>query len=233
MLLIALKAMKKLFFVLAYLVLAYPAQAQLIQGLSLETIKEQVNDVEGVYYYPTLAKKFVQNDVSLKNIDYLMLYYGFVFQDTYNPYKILVLEDSIAKLTAAKQGKEAIDLANKIQEKNPISLASYVEEAYALHGTNQESLAILELNKYRALMATVMASGTGNSYENPIVVISPKDAELVVLAHKLTVLSKSMNGNAGRYYDVYLVRNEKGKQYPIYFDITLPYTIGMKKLTEK
>ena len=110
---------------------------------------------------------------------------------------------------------------------------SHIEKGYALHGTNQESLALVEINKYRALFNTVMASGAGSSYENPIMVVTPKDAEVIVLGHKLTVLSKTMNGQTGRYYDVYLVRNEQGKQYPIYFDITLPYTIGMKKLSEK
>ncbi len=225
--------MKKIFWIFTFFCLACPAHAQLIQGLSYETIKEQVNDAEGVYYYPILAKRFMQNDISLKSIDYLMLYYGFVYQEAYNPYKVMALEDSLAKLTSEKKGAEAIVLANKIQEKNPVSLTSYVEKAYSLHGTKQESIAIVELNKYRALMSTLMGSGTGDSYENPIVVISPKDAELVVLAHKLTVLSKSMNGNGGRFYDVYLVRNDKGKQYPIYFDITLPYTIGMKKLSER
>jgi hypothetical protein len=208
-------------------------QAQTIQGLSLETLKEQVTDTNGVYYYPMLSKRFAQNDVSLKGIDYIMLYYGYFTQSSYNPYKLLALEDSLAKLTAAKKGVEAIQLADKILEQNPTSLAAYIEKAYALHGTNQESLALVELNKYRALLSTVMASGVGNSYENPIIVMSPKDEEIVLLAHKLTSMSKSMNGQTGRYYHVYVVRNDKGKQYPLYFDITLPYTIGMKKLSEK
>jgi len=219
----------------AFLLIFFTAalKAQQIQGLSLETIYEQVNDAEGVYYYPLLAKRFQQNDIGLKNIDYLMLYYGFVTQPKYNPYKVMLLEDSLSKLTLAKKGTEALALADNIQTMHPVSLASYVEKGYALHSMNQESLAMVELNKYRVLLQMVLASGDGSSYEKPIIVITPKDAEMVVLAYKLTVLSKSMNGNAGRYYDVYLVRNEKGKQYPIYFDITLPYTIGMRKLTDK
>jgi hypothetical protein len=213
--------------------LAYTGKAQIIQGISLDAIKEQVTDAEGVYYYPTLAKRFASNDVSLKSIDYVMLYYGLITQPSYNPYKVLVLEDSISKLTAKKMGKEAIALADKVLEAHPVSLLAHIEKGYALHGTNQESLALVEINKYRALFTTVMASGAGSSYENPIMVVTPKDAEVIVLGHKLTVLSKTMNGQTGRYYDVYLVRNEQGKQYPIYFDITLPYTIGMKKLSEK
>ena len=204
-----------------------------IQGISFETIKEQVTDKEGVYYYPDLLKRFQINDASLKSIDYLMLYYGFVTQEDYNPYKTLALEDSLPKLTSARKGQEAIAWAEQILSKTPISLAAYVEKAYALRGINQESLSMVELGKYSQLLQTIMRSGEGSSYEKPLIVISPKDEEIVLLAHKLTVLSKSMNGNSGRFYDVYLVRNEKGKQYPLYFDITLPYTIGMKKLSEK
>lgn len=227
--------MKKYFllWLCASCLLAYTGKAQTIQGISLDVIKEQVADAEGVYYYPNLAKRFAGNDVSLKSIDYIMLYYGFVTQPSYNPYKMLVLEDSLSKLTGKKMGKEAIVLADKVLESHPVSLLAHIEKGYALHGTNQESLALVEINKYRALFNTVMASGAGSSYENPIIVVTPKDAEVIVLGHKLTVLSKTMNGQTGRYYDVYLVRNEQGKQYPIYFDITLPYTIGMKKLSEK
>ncbi len=225
--------MKTLFFAFFFVLIVASAQAQTIHGLSLETIKEQVSDVEGVYYYPYLVKRFQQNDISLKNIDYIMLYYGFIYQNSYNPYKVMVLEDSLSVLTKDKKGKEAIALADQIQTEHPISLVSHIEKAYALHGTNQESLALIELNKYRLLKQTIMTSGTGESYANPLVVITPKDEDIILLAHKLTPLSKSMNGNAGRYYNVYLVRNDKGKQYPLYFDITLPYTIGMKKLSEK
>ena len=206
-----------------------------VQGIGLSMIYQQINDKEGVYYYPYLMKRFKINDLGLKKIDYLMLYYGFAFQPEYDPYSSLPEEDSLSKLTEAQKGKEAVALANKIIEKNPMSLIAHVEQAYAYKGIMQEDKAIISIEKYKLLFTTVFSSGEGSSYQKPIVVISTKDAETIILANKLIVKSKSMNGQLGRFYDVYLVRNKDGKEYPIYFDITLPYTIGMEKFkrTEK
>lgn len=212
------------------LMTTHTAQAQTIGGIEYKTIQEQVSDSESVYYYPRILKRFQVNDLSLKNIDYVMLYYGFVLQSSYNPYTYMAWEDSLSNLTEKQKGKEALALAEKLLAENPVSLFGNIEKAYTYKGLNQDDKALIFLDKYKALMQAMMFSGVGSSYENPITVITPKDAEAVLKAYKLVSLSKTLNGNAGRYYDVYLVRNEQGKQYPIYFDITLPYTIGMAKL---
>ena len=198
-----------------------------IQGIGLETIKQMVEDQNGVYYHPKLIEKFKNNE-KMANIDYVMLYYGFCFSESYNPYQHFALEDSLSDLTSAQKGEEAIQLADELLAENPISIFGNIEKAYALNALDKKQESFMYLERYRLMMAAMESSGEGSSYEKPIVVISPKDAQAILLKYKLIELSKSINGQNGHYYDVYLVKNKDGKQYPIYFDITIPRSIGMK-----
>ncbi len=204
-----------------------------INGMPLSTIADLVQDSTGVYYYPRLEKKFKAGDKSLQPIDYIMLYYGFSQDERYNPYYHFGLEDSLSELSEAQKGEAALALADQILRENPVSIFANIEKAYVLNALGRQQEAYQHLERYRLLMGAMEASGQGSSYEKAIQIINPKDAQAILLKYKLTELSKSINGQNGRYYDVYLVRNEKGKQYPIYFDITIPRTIGMKKFQEK
>jgi hypothetical protein len=223
---------QKHIFLFLFIIFYQTTYSQSIGGIDIQTIKMMVEDPQGVYFYPTLLDKFKKNDASLKVIDMKMLYYGFCFAQNYNPYKHFAWEDSLSILTEKQKGKEALALADKLLAENPLSLFGNIEKAIALNGLNRKAEAVPFLERYRVLMDVIESSGVGNSYENPIVVISPKDAQAMILRFQLKVHSKTLNGQNGRYYDVYLVENEEAKQYPIYFDITIPHTIGMKKLEE-
>lgn len=218
---------------LFFCIICFKGYTQKIDGMDLNTIKMMVNDEKGVYYYPKLVKTFEEAPQTLRKIDMQMLYYGFAFTKNYNPYRHFELEDSLHALTKREKGVEAIVLANQLLEENPVSVTGNVEKAFALNGLNQKRESAKFLQKYKMLMDIIMASGQGSSYENPIVLITPKDAEVVLLRHNLISVSKTLNGRDERYYDVYVVKNKEEKEYPIYFDITIPYTLGMKKIQEE
>jgi hypothetical protein len=207
--------------------------AQEIQGISLKMIEEMTQNKEGVYYYQTLTDKLHQGDTSLVYTDYLMLYYGFVYQKNYHPYKHIVWEDSLSKLTDQKNAPKALELSEKILKENPVSLTAHIERAYTLHAVKKEKESFKHLQIYAKLSDVILQSGTGESYQKPIIVISPKDTEIILMRFKLNIISKSINGQEDKYYLVYLVKNQEGNQYPIYFDITLAYSIGMEKVKNK
>lgn len=200
--------------------------------IPLSSVQYLTQDTTGVYYHPKLVARFEDNPRSLSLTDYYMLYYGQAFSENYNPYYYRNLEDSLSQLTEAQKGQEALALANLILAANPVSVFALIEKAYALNSLGNKDEALIYLDKYQILMNAIESSGEGSSYENPIVLISPKDAEAFILRYKLVELSRSINGDKDRYYDVFLVRNSDEKQYPIYFDITLAREIGLKKLLE-
>lgn len=208
-------------------------KAQEIQGVPYELIQKMTSEKNGVYEYNTLLKRFQKADTTLLAMDYLMLYYGYAYQKEYHPYKHIVWEDSLGRLTEAKNAPKALKMAEKIIQENPVSLTTHIESAYTFHAIGRKPESLRHLYQYNQLMATVMASGIGNSYQNPIVVISPKDTEVVLMSNQLNIVSKSINGQDNKYFLVYLVKNKEKKEYPIYFDITLAYTIGMEKVKNK
>ncbi len=203
-----------------------------VQGISLATVRSMVSDAEGVYYYPNLVKEFQKKPENLKNIDFLMLYYGYVFTEEYNPYAHFALEDSLSSLNEQQMHNQALMLADSLLFINPVSVFANIQKAIALDGLGKQEQSKDYLDRYRILVETLQASGVGSTYESPIVLITPKDAQAILLRYKLTELSKTLNGKGSRYFDVYLVRNAEEKQYPIYFDVTLPRLIGMEKLKQ-
>ncbi len=212
-----------------------------VDGISLSLIKEMTTDKSSVYFFDKLAKRYLVNDTTLKQIDYTMLYYGFAFQPQYNPYKHKTLEDSVSRLTEKKENKEAllkegrtiIKITNAVLTENPFSLVANVEKAYTANAYGKTDYALVNMTRYLKIVETILKSGKGDSYENPLVVLSPNDANVFMTRYQLTVISKTLNGENGRWYDVYLVKNKENKEYPIYFDITLARTIGMEKLLKK
>ncbi len=201
-----------------------------VRGITMTSIQSMIADEEGVYYYPNLVKQFVEDPKAMQNIDFLMLYYGYVFTDEYDPYAHFGLEDSLSSLLDKEKFKEATDLADSLLAMNPVSIFGNIQKGIALSALGNDEASTRYLERYRILVETIQTSGIGSSYESPIVLITEKDAQAILLRYQLTELSKSLNGKGSRYYDVYVVRNQEEKEYPIYFDVTLPRQIGMAKL---
>lgn len=204
-----------------------------IDGIPVKLIREMSLDKSSVYFFDKLAKRYLINDTTLRQIDYFMLYYGYAYQAQYNPYKHKPLEDSLPKLTEKKEGRNAIMIANQILSENPFSLIANVEKAYTAHALGKPEYALVNMYRYYKIAETIQKSGRGDSYDNPLVVISPNDAQAFITRYELSVISKTLNGENGRWFDVYLVKNKDNKEYPIFFDITFARTIGMKKLLER
>lgn len=214
-----------------------------VNNISLETVQAMVSDPSGVYFYPKLVAQFQQAPQKMVNTDFLMLYYGFMFMESYDPFAHFAIEDSLTALNAQARHQEALQLANELLLTNPVSIFGNIEKAIALNGLGEQargldSTAYFQqsyeyLERYRILVETMERAGVGSSYEKPIVLITPKDAQAILRRYRLTELSKSLNGQGNRLYDVYLVRNPQEQQYPIYFDITVANLIGMAKLQDR
>ncbi|NJL11940.1 MAG: DUF4919 domain-containing protein [Microscillaceae bacterium] len=214
-----------------------------VNNISLETVQAMVSDSNGVYFYPKLVEQFEQAPQKMLNTDFLMLYYGFMFMESYDPFAHFALEDSLSALNEQARHQEALELANELLLANPVSIFGNIEKAIALNGLSEkaqglDSSAYLQqsfeyLERYRILVETMERAGVGSNYEKPIVLITPKDAQAILRRYRLTELSKTLNGQGDRLYDVYLVRNPQEQQYPIYFDITVANLIGMAKLQDR
>ncbi|MDE7125005.1 MAG: DUF4919 domain-containing protein, partial [Muribaculaceae bacterium] len=53
----------------------------------LETIKSETTDPTSSRYYPKLMQSYLSNDTTLTAEDFRFLYYGYLFQEDYEPYR--------------------------------------------------------------------------------------------------------------------------------------------------
>ena len=58
-----------------------------IEKPDLEAIKAATYDRSSPYYYPRLMKEFQRNDTLMKLDKFRHLYFGYMFQEDYNPYR--------------------------------------------------------------------------------------------------------------------------------------------------
>jgi hypothetical protein len=141
-------------------------------------IVAQSSDPKSTNFYPTLRKRFVSHDEKLTKDELLALQIGHTRQPAYHPYADIDVERGIYDLNAQGHFTAALELANSYQRRNPLSLMLNLEKSYTLSKLNQADSANIYLNKYKLLMATLLASGDGD--KNPYFVLSPIDGQIVI-----------------------------------------------------
>lgn len=194
-----------------------------IMGIDFTTIADLVNDEESVYYYPNLLEKYNKLDSSLYRIDYIMLYYGHALQNEYNPFKDMLIEDSLSRLNSQGKFAEVNALSNKFLQKKPISFFGNIERGACLYALEDSIRSVHFLEKYNRLFTAVETAGMGSSYEDPIVLISPMDAEVFLKRYQLKIIEKKAEDKNKHKYLYFKVLSPEEREFPIYFDVTIPF----------
>lgn len=153
------------------------AEKVTIQKPDFESIKAAVNDSESDYYYPKLFKKFCGNDTVMTIDEYRHLYYGYMFQEDYNPYRRPQKNDNVDPLYFKnKHSKEECDTIMKYAEinlaDNPFDLRQMMFFVIALKEKRKYARASILQFKLNHLVLAIMSSGDGTK-DNPWYVISP------------------------------------------------------------
>ena len=58
-----------------------------VREVDFEKIERETLDPNSRYYYPKLVRSFKSNDTIMNFEAYRDLYYGFIFQEDYNPFR--------------------------------------------------------------------------------------------------------------------------------------------------
>lgn len=194
-----------------------------VMGIELTTIENLVNDEESVYYYPKLVERYNTLDSSLYRIDYIMLYYGYALQEEYRPFESMQIEDSLHLLNQQGKFAEADVLSNIFLQKKPISFFGNIERGACLYALQDSIRSVHFLEKYNKLFTAVETAGVGNSYEDPIVLITPLDAEVFIRRYQLKVIERKAEEKNNHKYLYFKVLSPEEKEFPIYFDVTIPF----------
>ncbi len=138
-----------------------------------DKISAVTNDAASPYYYPSLMLRYQGGDTTLTAQDYHYLYYGYAFQDKYQPLEPITWTDRIYAVfeqidSLGRDGAvEIISLAKRVMEQDPFSPSNinYMTYAYGMIGdTINEKI---NADRFSKICGTIEASGTGLTEKSP------------------------------------------------------------------
>ena len=140
-------------------------------------IQLTVSDKNSKSYYPVLMSRYTLSDTTLTKEDFRLLYYGYLFQNTYAPYGFSNYNDSIRPLLA-KESLSASDYISLIKfeklvlEKYPFNMSDLNILAFAYEHTGKKVLAKQIDFKLDNVIETILLTGDGRTEETAWHVIS-------------------------------------------------------------
>ena len=183
--------MKKFIFtILAAIItlMALPSLAQKLEvkSVDFDTIKAATQDSKSKFFFPKLMKAFESNDTTMTFEEYRYLYYGYVFQEDYNPFRESQYADMIESLYYNKEfTRSECDTIEKYAElsldDNIFDLQQMEYFIFALKEKKKFARAAIRQYRLNHIIATILSSGNGTA-ENPWVVTS--------VSHEYYILNK-------------------------------------------
>lgn len=223
-----------------------------IKKVDFEEIRKQTQDTANSRtYYPRLMAAFLRNDSTLLSDtlpsgeikrgevmtidDYRNLYYGYVFQEDYNPFRTSIYSDRLEHLYDKKEftREESVLIKENARDAladNLFDLRQMTFFIYALKEIKKDNLARIYQFRLNHIVAAIMSSGQGTK-EHPWVVTS--------IEHEYNILN-FMGYVATSHEEVeggidYIVVNKKDEKSPegFYFDVSKIMEVADKKFPEE
>lgn len=138
-----------------------------------DKIRLVTNDAASPYYYPALMLRYQGGDTTLTAQDYHYLYYGYAFQDKYQPLEPIIWTDKIYSVFERRDtldredAVEIISLAKRVMEQDPFSPGNinYMTYAYGILGDTLN--VTINADRFSKILGTIEASGTGLTEKSP------------------------------------------------------------------
>ena len=181
---------KFIFTILAAIItlMALPSLAQKLEvkPVDFDSIKAATQDSKSKFFFPKLMKAFESNDTTMTFDEYRYLYYGYVFQEDYNPFRESQYADMIESLYYNKEfTRSECDTIEKYAElsldDNIFDLQQMEYFIFALKEKKKFARAAIRQYRLNHIIATILSSGNGTA-ENPWVVTS--------VSHEYYILNK-------------------------------------------
>lgn len=187
----------------------------------MDEIRRAVNNRKSPYYYPRLMEEYHHNDTLMKLDKFRYLYFGYMFQEDYNPYRPKAFESNLSNIADKKEWTRqecdsVIKYSEMSLEDNPFDLRRMVNLISALKTKGKNNLAKIWQYKLDYILMAIVSSGTGLDEENAWYVIQPEH-EYVLLNAMGQMAVKHVFYEP--YYEFITARDEKGTQSGYYFNI--------------
>ena len=146
----------------------------------MEAIKASVTDPNSKFYYPRLMAESEKNYTALQLEAYRHLYYGYIFQEDYDPYRKTAYSQKVSELYERNKHTRAecdtiIKYAELSLKDNPFDLQQINYLIYALREKKKIHLANIWQYKLNHILQAIVSSGTGINPENAWYVVIPSN----------------------------------------------------------
>lgn len=204
------------------------------ESVDWDLVNSVVNDPSSEFYYPTIYAKYITGDTTLTLVDYRMLYYGYSYQEPYNPLAEKPLNDIVIQYQTevfnTNSHEELMLLVEKTKKalvNDPFNLKMLNILTYAYSRMKDEYNVIINSRRMNGVIEAILSSGSGVDRDSAWSVIYRDD--IVDLSSVLGGLLK------GRMYITtnveYFHLNDKIEDVKgFYFDLSP--ILRMAKVTE-
>jgi hypothetical protein len=181
----------------------------------LEQIRKDVTDPSSSLYYPKLIGRYQQNETVMTVDEYRHLYYGYLFQEDFNPYRHNDATTKNESLYYKSNHTRAeldsiITYAEIALDDNPFDLSQMNFLIYALRSRGKVNRASIWQYRLNHLIKAIISSGTGDDQDHAWYVINPRHEYDIVNFQNAVVKGQHYEEP---YFDVIEVekKDSKGK----------------------
>ncbi len=231
--------MKKLTYILllavAVVTMAATAQNKFeVRKVDFDNVKRITLNPKARFYYPNLMRSFRSNDTTLNFEAYRDLYYGYVFQEDYNPFRKSEFSNKVEQLYYKQPLTRAE--CDSIEKYAELSLNDHIFDfdqmeyyIYALKAKKKYARAAVRQFRLDRLIAAIMSSGKGTK-EEPWVVLFPDHEYYIV--NTLGYVATKQKDLPGDIDCITAKRQSDGSTKEFYFDVKRMMEVARTKFPE-
>lgn len=222
--------------VFAIVLLAFACQASAqkkeIIPVDFNRVKSVTSNPESRYYFPKLLHSYISFNYNKFELeDMRNLYYGYMFQEDYNPYRQSVyadkVEEYIYKKDLTRDECDSLEhYANLSLQDNMFDFEQLEYFAYALKAKKKHARYEVFRKNIHLLLSAIMTSGDGTK-EHPWVVICPMHEYDIVNFLGFKAVDHEEISEGIDYVKV--EKKEGSKTEGFYFDVKRMLEIGRQK----
>lgn len=208
-----------------------------VSEVDFDQIKQNTLDKNSHYYYPKLMKSFISNDTIMNFEAYRELYYGFVFQEDYNPFRVTTFEDEneveelYYKPNLSREECDKIEyFAVRALDNNPFDIDQLNNYIYALKKKRKFARAAVRQYRLDKLIAAIMSSGRGTQAEPWVVIFPEHEYNILNFLGYVALDHIEMDGGIDCIKAVKEDDNSKSQDF--YFDVAMMLRETARKFPE-
>jgi len=216
--------------VTALMTIQLQAQQHSFVRVNFSEVKSTVASEKSPFYFPVLFKRYQDTDTTLSVEEYRYLYYGYTFQERYQPYKKLEAENIINELLL----KDTLTTADfsaiyghclEILQWHPFSTRYHLTSAIACTQLGKTEEARKHYYKYDRIISVILSSGDGATEQSAwsVILISDEYELINAIGFQRTGKQKLLSKSLCDF--IYVSANDYGLD-GFYFDISRPFSRG-------